>query len=163
MNHQAGEPPFPSRRAILSAMALIGFTLLAVTTSRLTAVGVTELPTAVPTISRALIFEDMPDGSVLVSDPVEQVVIDRFNPGDGGFVRGVLRSLNRGRKLRGVTVEHAYDLVRWDDGRLSLLDPVTGARVDLEAFGPTNFESFARLLGTTSLEMPLDSQVSLRH
>ena len=29
---------------------------------------------------------------------------------------------------------------------LSLLDPATGARIDLDAFGPTNMAEFARFL-----------------
>ena len=36
-------------------------------------------------------------------------------------------------------------LNRWSDGRLSLDDPSTGEHVDLEVFGPTNAETFARL------------------
>ena len=35
------------------------------------------------------------------------------------------------------------------DGRLTLADPATGARIDLEAFGPTNAGVFARLLTLT--------------
>ncbi|MBC7781542.1 MAG: photosynthetic complex assembly protein PuhC, partial [Proteobacteria bacterium] len=32
------------------------------------------------------------------------------------------------------------------DGRLTLADPATGQRIDLESFGPTNAAVFARLI-----------------
>jgi len=30
------------------------------------------------------------------------------------------------------------------DGRITLMDPATGQRIDLESFGPTNTAEFAR-------------------
>ena len=38
------------------------------------------------------------------------------------------------------------ELIGRADGRLTLEDPTTGRRVDLESFGPTNAGVFAQLL-----------------
>ena len=45
-----------------------------------------------------------------------------------------------------------FELIARADGRLTLIDTATEARIDLESFGPTNAAVFARLLtlGTAS-------------
>ena len=43
-----------------------------------------------------------------------------------------------------------FRLTRWSDGRLSLDDPATGRRIELDAFGPTNTAVFAHLMGATA-------------
>jgi integrase len=66
--------------------------------------------------------------------------------GEQGFLRGALRALARERSLRGLGPEHPFLLIGRADGRLTLEDPATGQRVDLESFGPTNAGVFRRLL-----------------
>jgi len=143
------DKPFP-RLALIGAAALIAFTLLAAAGSRLTAIGATELPSAEPVSSIDLRFADLPDGSVRVTAAADGRVVEVLAPGGGGFVRGVLRGLNRDRKLRGIGPDEPYRLTRWRDGRLSLGDSATGARIDLEPFGPDNFEAFAAMLRSES-------------
>ena len=163
MSHAATGRPNRARHAIAAAVAgLIGFTLIAVLVARLTAADETDASPLHAVESRSLVFEDMPDGSVLVLEAVNGRQVDLLEPGSGGFVRGVLRSLDRNRKLRGIPAGQAYELVRWDDGRLSLLDSSGDARIDLEAFGPTNIQSFARLLRPASPGSSGSNQVSLR-
>jgi hypothetical protein len=43
-------------------------------------------------------------------------------------------------------------LIGHADGRLTLLDPMTGTRVDLGSFGPTNAAVFARFLDDAPTE-----------
>jgi putative photosynthetic complex assembly protein len=66
--------------------------------------------------------------------------------GEAGFLRGALRALARERRKRDLGAEAAFELIARGDGRLTLNDPATGERIDLESFGPTNFATFARLL-----------------
>ena len=46
----------------------------------------------------------------------------------------------------GLGAEQPFQLIGRTDGRLTLADPATGQRVDLESFGPTNVAVFARFL-----------------
>ncbi len=39
-----------------------------------------------------------------------------------------------------------FHLTRWSDGRLTIDDTATGQLIELEAFGHTNEDAFARLL-----------------
>lgn len=95
-------------------------------------------------------FEDRSDGSIDVIDAGRQNVIDTLEPGDNGFLRSTLRGLARTRGMNGAGPETAFSLLRTESGQLLLLDPVTGNRVDLWAFGTTNAESFARYLPATN-------------
>ena len=67
-------------------------------------------------------------------------------PRSNGFVRGVLRGLFRNRKQEALGRDGLFRLSRQADGRLSIEDPQTGRRVDLDAFGATNSAAFAELL-----------------
>ena len=77
-------------------------------------------------------FEDRPNGDIAVLDANNQMEIARYQ-GEQGFVRGTLRTLSRERMRRGI------------GSGLTLNDPATGVRIDLESFGPTNMSSFAQL------------------
>ena len=57
-----------------------------------------------------------------------------------------LRALARERKKRDLGSGPPFELLARADGRLTLVDPSTGARIDLESFGPANAGVFARLM-----------------
>lgn len=147
----------------MAASAVVVFALLAATVGRFADVGITALPDgAVPALTRDLQFEDQPDGSLAVVSSPDGQLVHVVEPGNGGFVRGVLRGLGRDRKLRGIGPEPVFRLTRWEDGRLSLTDTATGVRIDLEPFGPTNLESFAVMLRPADpVALQPNSQVSL--
>jgi putative photosynthetic complex assembly protein len=102
-------------------------------------------PDAEPVAQRSLRFEDRPDGSVAVIDARSGQQIESIQ-GEAGFLRGALRAMARERRKQGLGSAPAFELVARADGRLTLLDPATGERVDLESFGPTNAGVFWRLL-----------------
>ena len=91
-------------------------------------------------------FEDRPDGSIAMLDADSGRELSLVPPRSNGFIRGVLRGMFRTRKLESVGNTESFRLARTADGRLSLVDPQTGRRVDLASFGPTNTAAFAQLL-----------------
>lgn len=145
MSGSIHDRPFP-RGALIAAAALVGLSLVAAATARLTGIGTTRMPPSVAAESRELRFVDRADGSVAVYELPDEQVVDVLAPGTNGFVRGALRGLARERKRQEIGVQPPFRLILWVDGRLSLEDPTTGRQIDLEAFGPTNREAFARLL-----------------
>jgi len=136
--------PFP-RKPLLGAVALVGFALLAGVIGRVTGIGTTSVPESVPEQRLSLRFQDQPNGAIAVYRAANNHEVATLDPGTNGFVRGVLRGLARERKLQGVGPRPPFTLTRWADGRLSLSDPETGRRVELDPFGATNVEAFARL------------------
>jgi putative photosynthetic complex assembly protein len=111
---------------------------------RITGNGPDQLAAA-PTVQRSLIFEDLKDGGVRVADGVSGQTLTVLS-GEQGFVRGALRALARERFSRGIGSAQPFNLIARVDGRVTLMDPSTGQRVDLESFGPTNTAEFARFL-----------------
>ncbi len=99
-----------------------------------------------PTMMRDLRFADRADGGIVVLDAYSDRVVQEMEPGDGGFVRGVLRAIARERKRQDIGGEAAFRMVAWSDGRLSLEDTVTGHRAELiGAFGQDNTQSMVEL------------------
>jgi putative photosynthetic complex assembly protein len=132
----------PQQVALIGVL-LLG-TLLAVATVRQSGMQI-HVPDAPAVSARALRFEDRPDGSVAVIDHARGAEIERIQ-GEAGFLRGSLRALTRERQRRSLGPEVPFVVTARADGRLTLSDPATGERVDLESFGPTNAGVYARLL-----------------
>ena len=73
-------------------------------------------------------------------------------------MRGILRTLSRERMRRGIGSGPSFELIGHTDGRLTLLDPATGQRINLESFGPTNMASFAMLQPTARPATPASQE-----
>ena len=99
---------------------------------------------------RALYFKDQTDGGIAIVDAASGATLDTVH-GEQGFLRGTLRAVVRERKLRSLPSNAPLQLISRADGRLTLIDPATGSRIDLESFGPTNAAVFARWLPSGAL------------
>ena len=133
------------RAPLLGAMALVLACLAAVALVRLTGIGVARYPDAAAVDVREFRFEDRADGAIVVVDARNGSQVEVLT-GPNGFVRGTLRGFARERKRQGIGPEQPFRLIGRADGRLTLEDPATGRRVDLESFGPTNAAAFAQLM-----------------
>jgi putative photosynthetic complex assembly protein len=148
---------FPSW-VLWCAGGMIALSLLSVGLVRLTGNGPDQLraaalaqgqPSSGAMAERSLRFEDRADGGISVIDARDGRIVAEIH-GEQGFVRGSLRALTRERRARELGPEIPFELIAHADGRLTLLDPATGQRVNLESFGPTNAGNFARLLAQPS-------------
>jgi putative photosynthetic complex assembly protein len=133
------------RRALLAAGAVMAATLAAVAALRLSGFATREAD-APATAQRELRFADRADGGIDILDARTGAHVDSAH-GEQGFLRGTLRGLMRERKRAGLPVDAPLLLTARADGRLTLADASTGARIDLESFGPTNAGVFVRWLG----------------
>jgi putative photosynthetic complex assembly protein len=135
-------PQFP----LLAAMALVVLTIAGTAAVRWTGLSPSQAEDAPTVAERKLHFDDQADGSIAIRDARDGTLVDTVEPGTQGFVRGTLRGLARERKRQGLGPETPFELLGRADGRLTLVDPATGRRVDLESFGPTNAAAFAKLI-----------------
>jgi putative photosynthetic complex assembly protein len=143
---QAIHEPVVPRRGVLAAAALVLFALAAVTTVRLTGVGSVRMTLPAEVESRELQFEDGKNGAVLVYDASNHQLVDTLAPGTNGFIRVVLRGLARERKLGDIGAQPPFQLTRFVNGQITLTDTSTNKQIDLDAFGSSNTEAFARLM-----------------
>jgi putative photosynthetic complex assembly protein len=132
------------RRPLYAIAAVLLAVLVGAAGVRLSGLPI-RAPDAQPVAQRSLRFEDRADGSVAVIDARSGQQVESVQ-GEAGFLRGALRAMARERRKQGLGSEPAFDLIARADGRLTLSDPATGERVDLESFGPTNAGVFRRLL-----------------
>ncbi len=134
---------FP-RWVLWATGCLLAFTLGAVALIRITGNGPDQLAAAAVQ-ERLLRFEDSANGGVAVIDGETGKLLTTVT-GEQGFFRGAIRALARDRIARKIGAEQPFKLIARTDGRLTLFDPVSGQRVDLESFGPTNAAVFAQFL-----------------
>ncbi len=131
---------------LLAVAALVLCVLVATAAVRLAGVDIRQQPDAPALSQRLLRFADRDDGSLQVLDARSGQVLDTVAAGSGGFIRSTMRGLVRERKRQGLGPETPFELIGRSDGRLTLVDPATQRRIDLESFGPVNAAVFARLL-----------------
>jgi putative photosynthetic complex assembly protein len=151
--HHHHKGPFP-RGALIMAAALIGTVLVAATAVRTGLIPVQASPVdyraehkIAAIVSRDLRFSDRADGAVVIEDVSNGQIARTIEPGKRtGFVRGIMRSLARERKMKGIGAEAPFRLTAWADGEISLVDSATGRAIELNAFGTDNRAEFAALL-----------------
>ncbi len=143
-SHHAHEAPLvtPAALAILGSLLLV--TVLIVAAVRWSGMDIRH-PDAPSVQVTALRFLDLPDGSIDVRDGQSGQRITVID-GEAGFLRGALRVLSHDRLRRGLGPQAPFELHQRQDGRLTLIDPQTGMRLDLESFGPQHASTFSRLI-----------------
>ena len=143
-SHHSHEAPLvtPAALAILGSLLLL--TVLIVAAVRWSGMDIRH-PDAPSVQVTALRFLDLPDGSIDVRDGQSGQRITVID-GEAGFLRGALRVLSHDRLRRGLGPQAPFELHQRQDGRLTLIDPQTGMRLDLESFGPQHASTFSRLI-----------------
>jgi len=133
-------------RPVHAVFLVLGLIIAFAVLARQTGLGVLRMPEAEVVQYRDIRFADRADGSVGISDAASGAIILILEPGQGGFIRGVMRGRARERRLDGFGSEQPFRLARHADGRITLEDKATTIKIVLNSFGPTNAEAFARLL-----------------
>ncbi len=95
---------------------------------------------------RDLRFADGANGQVDVFNAADGAQVNVIPAGQDNFLRATIRGLTQQRKREDLGPSTPFRLTRWADGRLTLTDPATDRKLELEAFGETNEASFAHLL-----------------
>lgn len=147
MNMDVHAPIIVPREVLVAAGILIGFSIACAAIGHLAGVAKPAMEMhGAPVLARSLRFVDRPDGTLVVVDADRSAVVRVVAPDAEGFMRTTMQGLAGLRKRAGGSPDAVLRLAEWRDGRLTLDDPASGTRLDLEAFGPTNEGAFKRLL-----------------
>lgn len=135
------------RAALWGALGLIGFTIAAIVGGRHYDVGIMETPAVPAVAARDLLFHPRADGSMAVLSESGNLIANLVVEGDS-FAMTAVRALAmqhpRGAKDGGVAnPTYRLSLRRGTNGRLDLVDPLTGRKVPLVGFGADNLRAFA--------------------
>jgi len=133
------------RGVLIGAAALVAFTMATTWFGRNADIGAVHMPDVQAYSVLQLRFVDGEDGRVVVRDAVDGADIITLAPGADAFIRATVRGLASERRREGFGEAPPFLLTRWSDGTLSIEDPTTKRRINLDAFGPTNAGAFARL------------------
>ncbi len=136
--------PASLRMPLLAAGGLVVLSILGVGAVRWSGMPIST-PDAPVVSARLLQFMDRSDGGIDVTDVSTHRLVETVT-GQSGFIRGTLRGLARERHRASIGPAEPFVLLAHSDGRLTLIDPSTARRVDLESFGPTNEAEFVRML-----------------
>lgn len=137
--------PFP--RGILIAIAsLIAFTILAVAIARLTGYDPSQAPLSPAVAVRDLSFVEVGQGDLAVHDAATGALLETVPSDKNGFIRGLLRTLARERRMHRVDADGPFRLSLRENGQFTLEDQTTGFFIDLRAFGQTNEAAVGRFL-----------------
>lgn len=139
-------PGAPLKAAALLVLLTVGFALLA----RTTGVGATREPVVPALEARSIRLHKEADGSLSVWDSAATLPYAHLTQNDHGFLLGALNGLRYKRDLAQADQEALYHLTRWQDGRVSLDDPITGIHIAVNSFGPTQVASFEVLFNGTT-------------
>jgi putative photosynthetic complex assembly protein len=140
-----GQRPFP-RGVLIAVASLLGFIIVMISIARLTGMKMDQADVTPEVQAREIKFQDVPDGGLAVYDVNTSELITTLPPGEGGFIRGVLRTMERQRKGYHATLAEPFHLARREGGDITLRDPITNIQLELKAFGVTNAAAFAVLL-----------------
>lgn len=153
MHDHAHEPPLP-RLVLRAILGLILFSLVAVAIGQFTQRGLVMTGEATALEQRRLTFTTISDQGTAIHDAETDRLVALIPEGSDGFILGVLRGLERRRAVTRASGPEVYVLTRWDNGRLSLSDPLTDERIDVNGFGRDNLAAFARLLPSREETQP---------
>ena len=142
---RGGVPSFP-RFPLYSALALVGFALIATVFGSVTDIGTVRNRLGNPVAIRDVVITRDAAGTVTVTDAMSGDRVAVIASGEGGFVSGALRGLDRMRLVAEVGKDQPYRIIKWENGWVSLSDTGTGQRLYLNAFGPDNAAAFEAFL-----------------
>lgn len=103
-------------------------------------------PPGGPAMVREVVFTVRADGKLAVQDFNDGSEIAVLPSAGEGFIAMTVKGLSRGRRAYNVADSEPYRITRRASGHIALTDPVTGAHVELAAFGADNQAAFAKLL-----------------
>ncbi|WP_242467333.1 photosynthetic complex assembly protein PuhC [Thiocapsa imhoffii] len=146
--------PFP-RGILIALAALIAFTVLAVGIARLSGFDPSQEPRSPATVMRDVRFVDADNGFLQVYDFDTGELIEAIEPNEDGFLRGLLRTLLRERRLHQTDLDGPYRVSLRENGHFTIEDLSTDFYVDLRPFGRDNEAAIGRFVASpqTSSQM----------
>lgn len=144
----APPPPVEShmRVPLFGAAAMVVLSLLTVGMVQLNVFSNNSADARAPDAIHQVSFKALETGQLAIIDSAADEVIGIVEPGRDGLVRNALRGLERNRTLRNLPMEAPYQLVFWDDGRVTLSDEHTSRHIPLSSFGATQSKALDVLL-----------------
>lgn len=136
------------RRALWLMFAMAMLTLISVSIYRFSGAEPLAQPPTPPIAAERLVLLERQgrDGVVLVRDAETGVVLTDSGQHLKGFIDTIARVVDRQRLVDGTTPDAPLRIVRFDSGRISLIDAESGWRIEITGHGDQNVAAISGLL-----------------
>ena len=136
------------RRALWLMFGMAMLTLVAVSFYRFSGAEPVAQPPNPPIAAERTIVLERPDrsGPVYVRDAATGALLATSSEGKNGFIDTIGRVVDRQRMLDGTSPDAPLRVVRFDSGRISLIDAESGWRIEISGHGSDNVAAFDRLI-----------------
>lgn len=131
---------------LIGAGLVVALTIFVVGTAQYNKSTKVDAPITKTLAERDLIFRDGTAGNIVVRDAKTKELLGKFGRGEGAFIRISMRAMTHARRQNRVAQGQPYTLVKGEGNRLTIVDPVTGTSIKLNAFGAVAMDSFAKFL-----------------
>lgn len=129
---------------LLAMLALVVASVVIVGLAAISGRAHVGVPKAASIIAeRSVILQGGGAQAVTVLDPNGAVMMDLPH---GGFITVIQNGVERARTTAGLDQSLPVRIIKYDNGRLAVLDDTTGWSVELGAFGSDNRAAFERLM-----------------
>ncbi|MEM1371559.1 MAG: photosynthetic complex assembly protein PuhC [Pseudomonadota bacterium] len=145
------EAPFITTGALYAACGIVTFSLIVTTLCATFGWQANiALPGQAETVVPIHIVIDETDQTIAINDARDATTLASLPLDVNYFTASLKRSLDKRRRYEGITSSAPFELVRWDTGRLSILDPATGKQIQLRAFGKKQHAIFTDIMERAS-------------
>lgn len=134
------------RRAVHGMGVIVVLTVILAAVAQFTGGGARYAPEGAPVAMAELLFEDGERGLVTVHNAATGAHLIEYRENEGVFVRAIMRTVARQRRMRGLGRETPVQLAYFSGGQLWLIDPASGVQMYLNAFGPDNLAAFNEIM-----------------
>lgn len=147
----AGGPDYSLPTGVIKVIGLgLVTAIIAAVVARTTDIGAVRYTPAAPVETLELKFVTKPDGALSILDVQRNTEIRKLSSKSDGFIKIVIRGLERERRLLNAPLDASLRLSRLTDGQLILEDQASNRIITISAFGPGNRAAFAELLQARS-------------
>jgi len=134
------------RKALFAAGMLICFTLGVVGFARYTGYKWDWRQGGTVVATRSIEFLQANNGDVKVKDASTGKVLGSYTFTENAFMRTVMLGLRKERAIVADGKNQPFNVQQWNDGRVTVSDPVSGRYFEMAAFGRHQVETFANFL-----------------
>lgn len=96
--------------------------------------------------TRAVQFAHVGDGDIQIEDATSGKVLGRYTFTENAFMRTVMMGLLKERQMVAADRREPFNIQQWNDGRVTVSDPVSGRYFEMAAFGHHQVATFSILL-----------------
>lgn len=143
---RAGPVETVPRKALIAAGLLICFSLGIVGVARYTGYKWDWKQEGTIVATRAIQFVQTNDGDIQVEDAKSGEVLGRYTFTENAFMRTVMLGLRQERRIVATDKNEPFNIEQWNDGRVTVSDPVSGRYFEMAAFGHHQVTTFSEFL-----------------